>query len=113
MEVQAMRRCFLIAALTVLGFSAYALVEPSSAIASMDSTVYAQADDDSGEGASDPDRSPLEDLNPAQSTWKVWIGPIILGVFGLILLFVIRRFSLGGRNRPVRDDDRAGRKRNP
>jgi hypothetical protein len=61
------------------------------------------------EGATPADRSPLADLNPAESSWRVWAGPVAIGVFGLILVFLIRRFSLGGRNgaRGGRDDDNA------
>lgn len=45
-------------------------------------------------GYMDPDdRSPLADLNPADSSLEVWIGPIILGVFALVLIVLIRRYS--------------------
>lgn len=50
------------------------------------------------EGATPADRSPMQDLNPAESSWQVWLGPILIGVFALALAFLIRRFSMGGRN---------------
>ena len=62
--------------------------------------MVAAEQNESVEGATPADRSPLEDLNPADSSWKVWAGPIVLGLFAIALVFLIRRFSLGGKNGP-------------
>lgn len=61
-------------------------------------TIVMASDSEDVEGATPADRSPLEDLNPAESDWKIWIGPIAIGIFGIVLLFLIRRFSMGGKN---------------
>ncbi len=47
------------------------------------------------------DSSPLEELNPAEASWEAWIGPIVIGVFAIVLVFLIRRFSRkrGGQGR--------------
>lgn len=66
----------------------------------------ALAEDNEGvEGATPADRSPLEDLNPAESSWQVWIGPVMIGVFALVLALLIRRFSMGSRNGSRGGDD--------
>lgn len=49
----------------------------------------------------DPDRSPLEELDPRQASWKTWLGPIVIGVFAFILVFLIRRFSRAEANRDL------------
>jgi hypothetical protein len=66
-------------------------------------TQVAAEESEEVEGATPADRSPLEDLNPAESSWQVWIGPILLGLFAIALVFLIRRFSMGGKNGPRRD----------
>ena len=93
---------WMLCALLLVGFCTFAVAEPGSSPVSA-AQVQAEETNDL-EGASPADRSPLEDLNPAESTWQVWLGPIAIGVFALILAFLIRRFSMGSRNRP-RDDD--------
>ncbi|MGY6629455.1 MAG: hypothetical protein ACXIUL_00470 [Wenzhouxiangella sp.] len=40
-------------------------------------------------------------------SWAVWIGAAVIGVFGLALVFLIRRFSLGSRQRPIDTDKSA------
>lgn len=56
---------------------------------------------DSASNGVDPDRSPLEELDPRQASWKTWLGPIVIGVFAFILVFLIRRFSRAEANRDV------------
>lgn len=68
-------------------------------------TLIVAEESEEVEGATPADRSPLEDLNPAESTWQVWIGPIVLGLFAIALVFLIRRFSLGGKNGPPGDEE--------
>lgn len=83
----------------VIVLLALLLSAPAHAADFATAPVLAAAEqDESLEGATPADRSPLEDLNPAESSWEVWIGPIAIGVFAIILAFLIRRFSLGGKN---------------
>lgn len=56
-------------------------------------------------GYMDPnDSSPLSALNPAEGDLKIWIGPIIMGVFALILILFIRRFSKTRRQDQAQSD---------
>ena len=41
------------------------------------------------------------------ASWTLWIGAAAIGVVGLALVFMIRRFSLGSRQRPVDTDKSA------
>lgn len=93
-----LRLTLLIGVLALLHLGTVQAVEWSSA-----ATLVVAEESEEVEGATPADRSPLEDLNPAESTWKVWIGPIVLGLFAIALVFLIRRFSLGGKNGPPRD----------
>lgn len=62
-------------------------------------------DQDQPSGYMDPDeRSPLAALNPAESGIEVWIGPIVMGVFALILILFIRRFSKSRRQDKAQKD---------
>lgn len=49
--------------------------------------------------------SPLEELDPREATWQTWIGPILIAIFALILVFLIRRFSRAEANRDVDPPD--------
>ena len=62
-------------------------------------------DQDEPSGYMDSDgRSPLAALNPAESGIEVWIGPIVMGVFALILILFIRRFSKSRRQDKAQKD---------
>ncbi len=61
-------------------------------------------------GYMDPDgSSPAAALNPAESGLEVWIGPILLGAFALMLILVIRRFSRPRRQDKAQQDIPPGR----
>jgi NADH:ubiquinone oxidoreductase subunit 5 (subunit L)/multisubunit Na+/H+ antiporter MnhA subunit len=51
------------------------------------------------EGASRAEDSPLDEFDPEEATWTAWLGPIVLGIFGLILVFAIRRFTHANRRK--------------
>ncbi|MFU8831867.1 MAG: hypothetical protein ACNA7J_06880 [Wenzhouxiangella sp.] len=51
------------------------------------------------EGARRADESPLDEFDPEEATWTAWLGPIVLGLFGLLLLFGIRRFTHANRKK--------------
>ncbi len=62
--------------------------------------VLAQQDQaEDVEGASRSDDSPLDEFNPEEATWTAWLGPIVLGIFGLLLVFGIRRFTHANRKK--------------
>ncbi len=67
--------------------------------------VLASQNQDEPAGMTPADRSPLDELDPRQATWQAWIGPILLGVFAIILLLAIRRFSMGGKQKPTTGPD--------
>lgn len=46
------------------------------------------------------------------TSWAVWLGAAAIGVFGLVLVFLIRRFSFGSRQRPINTDRSAADKPN-
>lgn len=62
-------------------------------------------DAEEASGYMDPDdASPAAALNPAESGLEVWIGPILLGAFALLLILVIRRFSRPSRQEKAQQD---------
>ncbi len=50
---------------------------------------------------------PTAEFDEGSGSWAIWIGAVVIGVFGLALVFLIRRFSLGSRQRPVDTDKSA------
>lgn len=100
---------WMLCALLLVGSCSLAAASPEGSLASA-AVVQAEDSGDAVEGATRSDRSPLEDLNPAESTWQIWLGPVAIGVFALILALLIRRFSMGSRNRPRDDNDQPSNK---
>lgn len=67
-------------------------------------------DSEEASGYMDPDgSSPAAALNPAESGFEVWIGPILLGAFALLLIVVIRRFSRPRRQEKAQRDNPSDR----
>jgi len=67
--------------------------------------AYVAADGADPEMAERAEQSPLEELDPREATWRTWLGPIIIAIFGLVLVFLIRRFSRAEANRDVDPPD--------
>lgn len=44
------------------------------------------------------------EFDEGDGAWTLWIGAAVIGAFGLLLVFLIRRFSFGSRQRPTNTD---------
>lgn len=62
-----------------------------------DSQVMAQ--DNTAEDMTRDDETPLDEFDPEEASWEAWAGPLLIGLFGLFLAFMIYRFTLRGKNR--------------
>lgn len=91
--------CIFFAAIQLLPVNAEA-ASGSPALA-----VIQAESEQSADGMTRPDQSPLEELDPRQASWKTWLGPIVIGIFAFFLVFMIRRFSRAEANRDVDPPD--------
>ncbi len=59
-------------------------------------TVMAAASDNEevAEDMTREDESPLDEFDPEEATWEAWAGPLLLAVFGVVLVLLIMRFTL-------------------
>ncbi|TVQ39377.1 MAG: hypothetical protein EA370_04785 [Wenzhouxiangella sp.] len=85
--------------LILLAATLMAVVSEGEASVPLPAAVQANADEPPEDMR--VDESPLEELDPREASWKTWLGPILIGIFGLGLVFLIRRFSRAEANRDV------------
>ncbi len=101
MKISAAGSAFIMALLLLLGPFSMLSAQSHAALAVVPS---AQAAEDA-EMQEMAESSPMEELDPREATWKTWIGPIIIAIFGIALVFLIRRFSRAEANRDVDPPD--------
>jgi hypothetical protein len=65
------------------------------------STAAFAAADEEAEGMTSGDERPVEALDPRDGDWRVWAGPLLLGIFAFSLVMLIRRYTWGAKNRPL------------